>query len=415
MDRVILHCDLNSFYASVEELYNPELRGHPIAVGGDQDERHGIILARNQLAKKCGVVAAEPTWQAKKKCPDLILVEPHYERYQLYSTRVRKILLEYTDCVEPFGLDEAWMDVTHSSYFGSGKEIADQIRERVYKELGVTVSVGVSFNKIFAKLGSDLRKPDFTTVISKENFKEVVWPLKADEMIYVGKSTYLVLQQMGIKTIGDLANTDVKILERVFGKAGPMLWKNANGLDDSEVAKFDYVEDPKSISHCVTHFRNLVNKQDLEIVLYSLSDSLATSLKKQGFKCGEITVTFRDSELNVITRQLKLTNPTNLSCEIMDAARKIYKTNWSFQKPLRTIGIRVSKLTKGDCEATQLSLFENYVNRDVDEKLERAVDDIRSRYGKKSVKRLSMLLDPKLMNFEEENNHDDLLNWKDKG
>lgn len=412
MERVILHCDLNSFYASVEELYNPELRGHPIAVGGDKDERHGIILARNQLAKKCGVVAAEPTWQAKNKCPDLILVEPHYERYQLYSTRVRKIFLEYTDCVEPFGLDEAWLDVTHSSYFGTGQQIADQIRERVYNELGVTVSVGVSFNKIFAKLGSDLRKPNYTTVISKENYKKIVWPLKADEMIYVGKSTYMVLQQMGIKTIGDLANTDVSILERVFGKAGPMLWKNANGLDDSEVAQFDYVEDPKSISHCVTHFRNLVSKQDLEIVLYSLSDSLATSLKKQGFKCGEITLTFRDENLEVITRQMKLTNPTNLSCEIMEAARKLYQAHWHFNKPLRTIGIRVSKLSKGEHDMTQLSLFENYVNREVDEKLERAVDDIRSRYGKKSVRRLSMLLDPKLTNFEEDNNHDDLLNWK---
>lgn len=410
MDRVILHCDLNSFYASVEELYNPSLRGHPIAVGGDKDEKHGIILARNQLAKKAGVVAAEPTWQAKRKCPDLILVEPNYQRYQLYSQRVRKILLDYTDRVEPFGLDEAWLDVTNSSYFGTGTQIADEIRKRVFEQLGVTVSVGVSFNKIFAKLGSDLRKPNYTTEIRKDNYKEVVWPLNANEMIYVGKSTYIVLQQMGIKTIGDLANTNVAILEKVFGKAGLMLWKNANGLDDSEVSYYDVIQDPKSISHCVTHHRNLQTRQDLELVLYSLADDLATDLKKQGFKANEITLTFRDDQLNVFTRQAKFTNPTNLACEIMAAAKKIYQANWNFQKPLRTVGIRVGKLTKNDGDITQLSLFENYSHRETDEKLERTVDQIKHRFGQKSVKRLSMLLAPDLT--EGQHMDEDFMKWK---
>ncbi|MGI6608401.1 MAG: DNA polymerase IV [Erysipelotrichaceae bacterium] len=412
MERVILHCDLNSFYASVEELYHPEVKGKPVVVGGSEDERHGIVLARNQIAKKYNIVTAESIWQAKKKCPDLIILRPNHKRYGEFSLKVRKIFLQYTDLVEPFGIDEAWLDVTNSKYFGSGKEIADRIREQIKAELGITASVGVSFNKVFAKLGSDLRKPDYTTVISKEDYKEIVWPLKANEMIFIGKSGYEQLKIYGLYTIGDIANKDVNFLKEKFGKWGEMIWVYANGLDDSEVTRFDHRQEAKSIGNNITTFRNMENWQDVDIILNILSESVATSLRQQGLMAREVSVYFRDSQLKSFTRQVQLEEYTNLSSMILKAAKEICRKNYKFQKPLRTLGIRVRKFIE-QSEHLQLSLFENVEEIRQQEKLEYAIDDIRSRYGHKSIRKLSMLVDKDLSDYNPVGENDNLTDVED--
>ncbi len=407
MERVILHCDLNSFYASVEELYHPEVKGKPVVVGGSEDERHGIVLARNQIAKKYNIVTAETIWQAKKKCPDLIILKPNHKRYEEFSLRVRKIFLQYTDLVEPFGIDEAWLDVTNSKYFGTGKEIADKIREQIKSELGITASVGVSFNKVFAKLGSDLRKPDYTTVISKDNYKEIVWPLKANELIYIGKSSYEQLKIYGLYTIGDIANKDVNFLKEKFGKWGEMIWVFANGLDDSEVTRFDHLQEAKSIGNNITTFRNMENWQDVDIILNILAESVAATLRQRGLMTKEVSIYFRDSQLKSFTRQTQLDDYTNLSSVILKTAKEICRKNYRFQKPLRTLGIRVRKFIE-QSEHVQMSLFEDVEQIKQQEKLETTIDDIRSRYGHKSIKKLSMLVDQDLSDYNPVGENDNL-------
>ncbi|MBR0138280.1 MAG: DNA polymerase IV [Erysipelotrichaceae bacterium] len=403
MNRIILHCDLNSFYASVEQLYHPELRGKPLAVAGSAEHRHGIILAKNQIAKQKGVITAEAIWQAKRKCPELVIMEPHYERYQLFSKRVKDIFLDYTDLVESFGLDEAWLDVTGSGMFGDGKQIADTIRERIRNELGITASVGVSFNKIFAKLGSDLRKPDYTTVISEENYKAIVWPLEVDEMLFVGKSCKARLNAFGIRTIGELAKEDPEDLKKYFGKNGVLLWKYANGQDDSEVTRFDYQQEAKSISNNMTSVRDLQSYQDADLILLMEADNLSTQLRRDNVRCREVCVVFRDNRLKSTIHQVQLDLPTNLSSEIYQAAQKIVRKYWNLEIPLRSIGIRVGKLCDEDID--QLSLFADSHYREKQQKLENTIDDIRKRFGRESIQRLAWLSDPKLcgLNDREKN------------
>lgn len=224
-DRTILHCDMNNFYASVECLYNPALRGKPVAVGGDVEARHGIILAKNYEAKKYGVQTGEALWQAKQKCPGLTIVPPSFEKYLRFSRLAREIYGCYTDRIESFGLDECWLDLTGSErLFGGGKAVADKLRERIKFELGVTISVGVSHNKIFAKLGSDMKKPDATTVITRENYKDVVWPLPVSDLLFVGPATTRKLARYGIHTIGQLAQADGR---RMAGAAAGQKWPDA--------------------------------------------------------------------------------------------------------------------------------------------------------------------------------------------
>ena len=282
-DRVILHCDMNGFFASVELLSHPELRDRPMAVCGNPDKRHGIILAKNELAKKAGVVTAETVWQALKKCPDLQFVPPHMSRYKHYSKLINEIYQRFTDMVEPFSIDESWLDVTASqSLFGSGEEIADTIRETVKKELGLTLSAGVSFNKIFAKMGSEYKKPDATTVISRENYREILWPLPAREMFFVGKVTAQKLISAGINTIGDIAVTNPDVLEGMLGKQGRQLWEYTNGLDESPVARVGEGEKIKSVGNGITFSRDLVTEDDIVTAVTSLSDTVAGRLRKYG-------------------------------------------------------------------------------------------------------------------------------------
>ncbi|MGN1059604.1 MAG: DNA polymerase thumb domain-containing protein, partial [Clostridia bacterium] len=289
MERIILHADLNNFFASVECLEHKELRDKPLAVAGDAQARHGIILAKNEPAKRCGVTTGAPLWKARQLCPDLICVPPRYDVYMQFSAQTREICQRYTSQVESFGLDECWMDVTGSTaLFGNGKTIADALRERIYRELGLTVSVGVSFNKVFAKLGSDMKKPDATTVISRDCFRELLWPLPAETLLFVGRATRERLRQFGLSTIGDLAAADPAFLRRTLGKSGLMLWRFANGLDDEPVAEAASAPPLKSIGNSTTSYRDLITDTDRQAVLYALAETVSHRLRKHGFLCSTV-------------------------------------------------------------------------------------------------------------------------------
>ncbi len=399
-ERSILHCDLNSFYASVECLYRPELRNHPVAVAGDPEARHGIILTKNQIAKKYGITVGEAIWQAKKKCPDLIIVKPHYDLYQQFSLMVRRIFSDYTDRIEPFGQDEAWLDVTSSTrLFGNGEKIADKLRQRIYTECGITASVGVSWNKIFAKLGSDYKKPDATTVISRSNYRDIVFPLRADEMLYVGKKTYQHLLSLNIVTIGDLANTDVSYLKNHFGKSGEAMWINANGMNEEEVKKAGYVQLPKSVGNSITCPRDIENMEDLRIVVYRLSEEVGRRLREQMLEGRLIEINLRMTDLKSLVRQKKLEEWTNLNDEIAAQALALFQTCAPKRFPLRSIGIAVSDLRETN-SSQQLNLFSSPSLRIREEKLDSTLDMIRSRFGEKALQRAVMKSDPVLSGWE---------------
>ena len=274
-DRVILHCDLNCFFASVELLSHPDLRDIPTAVCGDPASRHGIILAKNEPAKRLGIQTAETIWQAKKKCPGLVLLPPHHGLYREYSRRVNAIYEQYTDLVEPFGIDESWLDITGSMHLfgGDPKAIADALRRRLRQELGLTISVGVSFNKVFAKLGSDYKKPDATTVISRENWQDIVWPLPVGDLLFVGRAAGRVLHQYGLETIGQLAACSPQMLETLLGKLGLQLHEYANGLDGSPVRPAGQQEPVKSVGNGTTFPKNLTRWEEVQRGLAVLSDS----------------------------------------------------------------------------------------------------------------------------------------------
>lgn len=394
---VILHCDMNNFYASVECLFQPALRDKPVAVAGDPMERHGIVLAKNNLAKQFGIQTGDPLWMARQKCPDVIFTPPHYDRYIDFSQMAHEIYEEYTDKVESFGLDECWLDVSESIHlYGDGRQIADELRSRIRSELGITASVGVSYNKIFAKLGSDLHKPDATTVIG-EDFREKIWHLPADMLLYVGKATYSKLLKYGIQTIGDLAQTDLSFLERLLGKNGIMLWCFANGLDTSPVSHSHSLPIIKTIGNSTTAPRDLVLETDIKIILYILAESVAERMRKEKLFCRSVQISIRDSTLHAYQRQGRLIYPTCISSEIFQKAYELYRNNPPDQ-PVRSMGVRACNLIFRDYQ--QLSFLPNAVKRQKSEDLEHAIDDIRRRFGHFSVQRGIMLLDPVLSNLD---------------
>ena len=387
MERVILHCDCNAFIASVETLFRPELKNVPMAVCGSPENRHGIILAKNELAKAFNVQTAETIWQAKRKCPNLVLVPPHHSEYGRISKLVNEIYHKYTDYIEPFGIDESWLDVTRSTkIFGSGKEIADKIREDVINEIGITVSVGVSFNKAFAKLGSDYKKPDATTVISRENFKEIVFPLPASTLLFVGKSTSKTLDLLGIKTIGDLANANPKLLEKYLGKLGETLYRYANGEDDNPVAKYNEQQKIKSVSNGMTFSRDLVNETDIRIAVTALSDTVSSRMRKYGVKCSTVSVTIKGTDLNSSSKQMTLNSPTNTADVLHDTALEIIRSMRNSDKPIRSITLAGSNLVFEGEEITQLSLFGAEETDDRKNGIDIAMDEIRKKYGRGSIK-----------------------------
>ena len=379
MDRVILHIDMNNFYASVETLYDPSLRDIPMAVGGDKERRHGIVLAKNMLAKAKGVKTAEALWEAERKCPGIKFVPPHFDRYAKYSRLAKEIYMQYTDQVESFGLDECWLDVTGSTrLFGSGREIAEEIRARIKEELGLTVSIGVSFNKIFAKLGSDYKKPDAVTEFTRENFRELVWPLDAAEMLFVGKSTQAALRKYGLYTIGDVARADRKLLEKLFGKSGLQMHMYANGEDMSPVQKVMEHSEVKSVGNSTTAIHDLRDDGEIRAELYVLSESVARRLREKGFSGYNVQLYVRKYNLETYQRQKMLDVAVADSESIFRAAYELFRQNHTGES-IRSIGVRVTSLVPLGTE--QCSLFADAAHSRKMQKLDTAVELLRCRYG----------------------------------
>lgn len=390
-ERIILHCDLNNFFASVECLGKDELKDKPVAVAGSVEKRHGIILAKNEAAKKFGVKTAEAIWQAQQKCPDLVLLPPHYELYNSYSQSVRRIYERYTDIIEPFGIDECWLDVTGSTFlFGGGEQIAQSIRQAVKKETGLTVSVGVSFNKVFAKLGSDLKKPDAVTVISREKFKDIVWPLDIGELIGVGQATRQSLCKIGLFTVGDVARANPDMLRLVLGKAGESLWKFTNGLDNAPVISSEFAPPPKSIGRSTTPPENICTREDVMTVLIKLCDRVSASLRQNHALAGVVQVHIRDTKLNITEHQRKLDEPIRLTELLFRTGLELIDEIWNREAPLRSIGIRAAQLIPQD-ESFQLSLGCDYERLERLEKLECVIGNTRERYGKDAIVRCRQL------------------------
>lgn len=395
MERVILHSDMNSFYASVEMMLNPALKGKAVAVCGSTENRHGIVLAKSELAKKAGVKTGMANWEARKACPDLIMVPPHYDQYLKYSELAHQIYYRYTDLVEPFGMDECWLDVTGSRTIGSGMEIAESIRQTIKSELGLTVSIGVSYNKIFAKLGSDMKKPDAITEITPDNFKEKVWPLQADEMIYVGRATFSKLSSYGIKTIGQLAATDPHYLQQWFGINGLKLWNYANGTDTSRVMHKDYEFPMKSIGHGTTCITDLSSKEEVANVILELSQDVGHRLKIHDMRATGVQISVKDQDFLYRQYQCPLSYATQNAADISENAIALFNSQYDWWKKVRAITVRAIGLIPQQMPQ-QLS-FDMNINRiEKREKIDRAVEDIRRRFGKRSVIPCS-LLQPSMM------------------
>ncbi len=392
MERTILHCDLNAFYASVEEVLAPELRGAPMAVCGNPENRHGIILAKNQLAKNFGVKTAETIWQAKRKCPNLRLVPPHHDAYAKYSKLVNSIYQRFTDLVEPFGIDESWLDITGSLHlFGTPREVADMIRETVKRETSLTISVGVSFNKVFAKLGSDYKKPDATTLISKDNFKEIVWPLPVSDLLFVGHSTAEAPKKLGIDTIGLLAGSDKNSISSKLGKIGEMIHDYANGIDTSPVQSAFEKTPPKSVGRGTTFRHDLTDIADINTGISILSDDVASRLRRHGLKCRAVSLTVRDSSFKTISRQKTLPYSTFLEGEISKACRELYRDAFSQKAPVRMLTVTAMSLISADICDEQISFFSDVSDRQRRENMELAIDKIRDKYGKTSISKGSAI------------------------
>ncbi|MBQ7134267.1 MAG: DNA polymerase IV [Ruminococcus sp.] len=403
--RTILHSDCNGFFASVECLYNPQLRDKPVAVCGDKDKRHGIILAKNEIAKKFNVKTGEPIWQAQQKCPELVTASAHYDRYIRFSKMCREIYSDYTEFIEPFGLDEAWLDVTGSTLtHGSGEKIAEEIRYRVKKELGITVSIGVSFNKIFSKLGSDYKKPDAVTVITKENYKDMVWKLKASDLLYVGKATEKKLRQLGVFTIGDLANYPLELLRKNFGKWADILYSFSNGLDFSPVMKSDETSAVKSIGNSTTAIRDLENFEDVKIIFMVLCDSVCRRMREQGFRAKTVCISIRNTELYTITRQKKLGFSTNLNSDVLSTCLELFRENYFFEKNIRSLGVSVSDF-EPDTLPHQASIFISEEDIIRQEQLCSTLDVIKNRFGSFAINPAKLMFDKNLSGFSPKEEH----------
>ena len=393
--RVILHSDMNSFYASVEMMLDPSLKGKAVAVCGATEERHGIVLAKSELAKKYGVKTGMVNWEAKQRCPGLILVPPQYDQYLKYSKLAHQIYYRYTDLVEPFGMDECWLDMTGSGAYGTGEEIAQKIRTACREELGLTVSIGVSFNKIFAKLGSDLKKPDAVTSITREDFREKVWPLAASELIYVGRATEAKLARHGVKTIGELAAIPTEILQQWFGVNGLKLWAYANGADNSRVMHKDFVSPVKSIGHGITCLADLENEEEVHRVLLELAQDVGHRLRVHDLCAHGVQVSVRGNDLLGAQFQCKLPFRTQLPSEIASAGFRLFQERYRWGTNVRAVCIRAIDLTPKN-EVEQLSIFVDTARRDKRARLEDAIEELRDRFGKRAITYATLLGDLKM-------------------
>ncbi|MBR3504406.1 MAG: DNA polymerase IV [Clostridia bacterium] len=392
MDRVILHCDCNSYFASVECIDRPELREVPMAVCGDPESRHGIILAKNEKAKKFGVQTAETIWQAKRKCPDLVLVPPSRDKYGYYCEKINALYAEYTDQVERFSIDESWLDVTGSAkLFGDGKAIADELRRRVREEFELTISAGVSFNKVFAKLGSDYKKPDATTCVTRENYKELLFPLPVKDMLFVGPTAAQTLNRAMIFTIGDLANAPVDRLTALLGRSGETLHAYANGLDTSPVRRIGENDPARSISNSITFRRDLLGEEDIRTGLLMLAESVGYRMRRERVRARTVQVQIKDTNLRVISRQETLKAPTGLTKDIYRTALALVLKAWRLDQPIRLLSLGVVNF-EDENAPVQLSLFDGADGGKArSEKLQSAIDGIRERFGKDAISAARLL------------------------
>lgn len=393
MDRVILHCDANSYYASVECLYTPQIRNMPVAVSGNAEARHGIILTKNALAKKYGVKTGEAIWQAKQKCPDLVCVPPDFELYMRFSGKMRRIYEQYSSRVEAFGLDESWIDLTQAGFtFSDGVAVAEEIRHRIREELGITVSVGVADNKILAKLGSDMKKPDAVTALPPQSFREKIWDLPVQDLLYVGPSTTRKLARLGVTTIGGLARCDSTVLSSMLGKNGLLLKAYANGQDRSPVMPVDHHSCVKSVGNSTTPPHDLTTMDDARCIYYLLAESVAARLRKGGFRARCLSISARTTDLVTRSHQLMLRRPSNLTDELAHAAMSLFGERFAHGFPYRSVGLSCSMLSPDD-EPVQLDFTGDETRRMHLEQLERSIDTLRGRYGHQIVQRGVVLQD----------------------
>lgn len=384
-DRVILHSDLNAFFASVETVLNPKLATVPMAVCGEPEKRHGIILAKNELAKASGVVTAETIYAAKQKCPSLVLVRPHHDLYARYSQEVNAIYREYTDLVEPFGIDESWLDVSGSQkLFGSGETIANTLRERIRRETGLTVSVGVSFNKTIAKLGSDLKKPDAVTVIDRAHFREIVWPLPVGALLYVGKSALRVFGEMRIRTVGELAQSSPDFLTYKLGKLGAQLHAYANGQDDEPVRSAYDRREVKSVGNGMTFSHDLYGMDEISVGLDAICDLAAARMRAKGVKCTGVQLAIKDENFVTSQRQKQLIVPTNLARDLREASASLLASSWNPRLGIRSLTVTGIGLVPEDA-AQQIGFFDDAAADARADKRERAVDAIRKKFGRGAI------------------------------
>lgn len=395
MTRTILHSDMNNCYASIERKLNPSLVGKRLVVCGSVEDRHSIVLAKSYEAKAFGVKTGDSLFEAKMKCPGLVAVKPHYDEYFKFSKLAHKIYYSYTNQVEPFGLDECWLDVTGSEkLFGSGETIAHEIKERIKKELGITVSIGVSYNKIFAKLGSDLKKPDAVTVISKNDFKEIVWPLSTDAIIGIGSKTKKKLMYMNINTLGELAKADVNLLKRKLGVRGLYLWQYANGYDTSEVCDYYHHDRIKSISRGVTTKADLNSYDEVKKIFEELAIEVSKKLIEEDLKAGGVRITIRDKNLSYVSFQ-KIFSETSISAlRLNDKAMELFKERYDFKEAIRSLTISAINLTR-NTKTEQLSLFapKKVIK---DDRLEKVFNEIREKFGKDKIGYLGLELNSKM-------------------
>lgn len=392
MNRIILHSDINSFYVAVEHLNHPEYEGRPMAVGGDPKKRHGIILTADYLSRRYGVRTGMPLWEARKLCPELIIVQPRMDLYKEYSNMAHDIYAEYTDLIEPYGIDESWLDI--SAMVKDEKQgllIAKEINSRMKKEIGITNSVGMSWNKVFAKLGSDYQKPDAVTVFMKEQM-ELIRSLPASDLLYVGKNTGNRLRSMGIYTIGHLADAPESLLTKNLGKSGTMFKRFAMGLDDDSVNPDNYSRELKSIGHSTTTSEDLLDNDDVKRVFYELAELVAYRLKKHCLKAGVLEISIRTSDMETQSRQCQLNQKTDIADEIAKSAYSLFVDNYRWHKNIRSLGIRMANLVDVN-EPEQLTLFADESNRSKLKNMDRTVDSIRDRFGSDIIKRGIMFLD----------------------
>ena len=389
MERTILHSDINACYASIERLFDPSLADKPFAVCGDKELRHGIVLSKDDKAKAAGVKTGMAIWQAKQLCPEIEIVPTHFDRYGKYTAMVRKIYADYTDMVEPFGMDECWLDITGCVACPDPVKTANEIRKRVKDEIGITVSIGVSWNKIFAKLGSDYKKPDAVTLIDKAHFRDMVWPLPASDLLMVGRSTSRTLHRMGIDTIGEIAAMPPELLQAALGKSGLMLYAYANGMDLSPVRRIGESPPPKSIGNSTTPPHDIKNKDDARKIMILLAESVASRLRYEKLMCRTVELSLRDPELNWRSHRMQLRYATDITAELIEYGMELLRACHDFSSPLRSMGLRGLELVRAD-EPEQVDIFINYAALEKQKKIDAAVDKIRGKYGNGLIQRASI-------------------------